>query len=95
MLHAGLDGIQRELEAPPISDEDLYHLDDQGRQARGLGTLPGSLGEALEELKTDALMQEALGEHILERFVEAKAIEWHDYRTQVDTWELDRYLRIY
>jgi glutamine synthetase len=95
MLHAGLDGIRQGLDAPPISDEDLYHLDDQGRQARGLGTLPGSLGEALEELRRDPLMHEALGEHIFERFIEAKAIEWQDYRIQVDAWELERYLRIY
>jgi glutamine synthetase len=95
MLHAGLDGIRQGLDAPPISDEDLYHLDDQGRQARGLGTLPGSLGEALEALRRDPLMHEALGEHIFERFVEAKAIEWQDYRIQVDAWELERYLRIY
>jgi glutamine synthetase len=95
MLHAGLDGIKRELDPPPISNEDLYHLDERGREALGLGTLPGSLGEALEELKRDDLMREALGDHILDRFVEAKTIEWQEYCLQVDSWELDRYLRVY
>ncbi len=95
MLRAGLDGIHRELGAPAISNEDLYHLDDQGREARGLDTLPGSLGEALEELKRDELMLEALGEHIYERFIEAKTIEWQEYLTQVSSWELERYLRVY
>ena len=95
MLRAGLEGIKQELEPPPISNEDLYHLDDQGREARGLGTLPGSLGEALEELKRDELMRDALGDHIFERFIEAKTIEWQEYSIQVCEWELDRYLTIY
>jgi glutamine synthetase len=95
MLHAGLDGVKRQLEPPPISNEDLYHLDERGREARGLGTLPGSLGEALDELKDDDFMRGALGNHILERFVEAKTIEWQEYSIQVSDWELDRYLRVY
>jgi glutamine synthetase len=95
MLHAGLDGIERGLEAPAISNEDLYHLDDQGRQERGLGVLPGSLGEALAELKKDDLMRHALGDHVFDRYVEAKTIEWQEYCLQVSDWELDRYLRIY
>jgi glutamine synthetase len=95
MLRTGLDGIKRGLEVPPISNEDLYHLDDRGREARGLGTLPGSLGEALEELQGDELMRETLGTHIFDRFVEAKTIEWQEYLIQVSDWELERYLRIY
>jgi glutamine synthetase len=95
MLRAGLDGIERELAPPDISNEDLYHLDDAGREARGLDTLPGSLGEALEELKRDDLVRQTLGAHIHERFIEAKTIEWQEYSTQVSGWELDRYLRVY
>jgi glutamine synthetase len=95
MLRAGLDGIERQLEPPPISNEDLFHLDDQDRRARGLNMLPGSLAEALEEMKGDPLMRETLGGHIFERFVEAKAIEWQEYSIQVSGWELERYLSIY
>jgi len=95
MLRAGLDGIQRQLEPPPISNENLYHLGEEGRQQRGLGTLPGSLGEALAELERDELMHEALGSHVLQRFIEAKTIEWREYCTQVSAWELGRYLAIY
>lgn len=95
MLRAGLDGIKRELEPPPIANENLYHLDDQGRIARGMGTLPGSLGEALEELKCDALVRETLGEHLFERYIEAKTIEWQEYNRQVSEWELERYLSVY
>jgi glutamine synthetase len=91
MLRAGLDGIRRELEPPPISNEDLY----ENRIERHLETLPGSLGEALEEMACDALVQATLGEHIFDRFVEAKTKEWQAYSTHVSGWELERYLRIY
>jgi glutamine synthetase len=95
MLSAGLDGIERKLEPPPISNEDLYHLGDQERRRLGLDTLPGSLGEALEGLKRDELVQETLGRHIYERFIEAKTAEWQEYCIQVSQWELERYLGIY
>jgi glutamine synthetase len=95
MLRAGLDGIRRKLEAPPISNENLYHLDDEGREARGLATLPDSLGEALEELQGSRLVRETLGEPLFERFVEAKTIEWREYCAEVSQWELDRYLSVY
>ncbi len=95
MLRAGMDGIRRGLVPPPVSNEDLYHLDEEGREARGLATLPGSLGEALEELKGSELVRETLGEHLFDRFVEAKSIEWREYCTQVSRWETDRYLTVY
>jgi glutamine synthetase len=95
MLRAGLDGIERELEPPPIANEDLYHLDDQRRREQGLDILPGSLGEALEGLRRSELVRETLGDHIFERFLEAKTIEWQEYCIQISDWELDRYLAVY
>ncbi len=92
MLAAGLDGIERKLEPPLPAEEDLYQMD--GTRA-GLDILPGSLGEALDALKESAVMQEALGQHVYERFIEAKTQEWDQYRIYVTQWELDRYLSIY
>jgi glutamine synthetase len=92
MLKAGLDGIRRELPLPEAAEEDLYHVDPRSRQ---LETLPGSLGEALQELQRDEVIAAALGPHIFERFIEAKSQEWDEYRLFVSQWELDRYLPIY
>ena len=55
----------------------------------------GSLEEALNELRRDDVICEALGPHVLERFLEAKEIEWEEYRKQVTPWELERYLSVY
>ncbi len=89
MLKCGLDGIVNDLPVPEPTEENLY----ESRSAREeLDTLPGSLEEALEELEKDAVVQEALGQHIYERFVAAKREELEDYRLEVTRWELDRYL---
>lgn len=94
MLKAGLDGIKRNLPLTPPIEENLYHFNEERRRETGIGMLPGSLIEAVEELERDPVMQEALGEHVFERFVEAKREEWDAYRMQVTPWELERYLPI-
>jgi glutamine synthetase len=93
MLMAGLDGIRRNLAAPPATEEDLYHLDAEAR--RELTAMPGSLGEALEELKRDDLMRQTLGDVLFERYLEAKRQAWDEYRIHVSQWELERYLPVY
>ncbi len=92
MLAAGLDGIEKKMTPPSPSEEDLYHVD--GLRA-GFDTLPGDLGEAIEALQEDDVVQTALGQHICERYIEAKSLEWNEYRIFVTQWELDRYLMIY
>ncbi len=86
MLKAGLDGIKKRIPPPAPSEEDLYHLEDERRLQ--LETLPGSLGEALEELKKDEVIKEALGPPVYEWFVRAKSLEWDAYRCQVTPLEL-------
>jgi glutamine synthetase len=95
MLAAGLDGIERKLKPPEPVEENLYHLDTAKLESRRIRQLPGTLRDALEELKADAVIRDALGEHIFERFVEAKTEEWDEYRMQVSAWELDRYLEAF
>jgi glutamine synthetase len=92
MLHAGLDGVRRELSLPAPAEEDLYQVDPRTRR---LEMLPSSLGAALSALQEDEVIGSAIGQHILERFVEAKSQEWDEYRTFVSQWELNRYLSIY
>lgn len=95
MLRAGLDGIQRRLPLPPAMDESLFMRAEGERQRRISALLPATLGEALIDLREDPLIRETLGDSIYEGFVEAKGIEWAEYRTQVHSWELDRYLPIF
>jgi len=95
MLHAGLSGIRQKLPLPPPVEENLYAFDPERLARHQLGQLPGSLAEALRDLRQDEVMREALGVHLLERFIEAKEIEWQTYERQVSAWELDAYLETY
>ncbi|NPV90307.1 MAG: type I glutamate--ammonia ligase [Firmicutes bacterium] len=92
MLKAGLDGIKKKMTPPAPIDRNLYHMEEEERSFLGVASLPANLQEAVEELKSDKVIQEALGEHIFERFLEAKRIEWDTYRTQVHPWETEQYL---
>ncbi len=95
MLRAGLDGIQRKLPLPAAMDESLFLRDENERQRHRSKLLPATLGEALEGLREDSLLREALGDSIYEGFIEAKSIEWIEYRKQVHAWELERYLSVF
>lgn len=92
MLQTGLDGIRRGLTPPPPVDEDAYHLTDSRMKELNIVTLPASLGEAIDEIERDKVLQEALGEHVFEVFTKAKKAEWDDYRIEVTEWELRKYL---
>jgi glutamine synthetase len=92
MLAAGLDGVRRKLNLREAAEEDLFAVDPR---ARGLTTLPNSLGTAIEALREDELIQQALGPYIYERFVDAKQQEWESYRAYVSEWEVERYLTIF
>lgn len=91
-LKAGLDGIKNKIQPPPPTDKNIYHMTPEELAAEGIKSLPTSMYEAIKELQKDEVMREALGEHIFNRFVEAKLIEWDRYRAQVHQWELDEYL---
>ena len=95
MLRAGLDGIQRKLPLPPAMDESLFLRDEEEGQRHHTKLLPATLGEALDGLREDSLIRETLGDSIYEGFIEAKSIEWIEYRKQVHPWELERYLPVF
>ena len=94
MLAAGLDGIENKLACPaPLNDINIYELSANKREEMGVSSLPGSLHEALTELHTDAVIQQALGPVAYEAFSRAKQAEWNEYITVVSDWEVERYLQ--
>ncbi|MEH6939209.1 type I glutamate--ammonia ligase [Bacillus sp. JJ664] len=95
LLAAGLDGIKNKLEAPAPVDRNIYVMSKEEREEVGIIDLPATLAAALELLKTDEVIVNALGEHLFEHFVEAKEIEWDIFRTQVHPWERDQYMSVY
>ncbi|HWI78733.1 MAG TPA: glutamine synthetase family protein [Ramlibacter sp.] len=69
-IHAGLDGIDRKLKAPPATDAPY------GSSA---AKLPTSLGEALEALHADPIITNAFGAPFIDYFArikQAEALRW-------------------
>lgn len=94
-IAAGLDGVKRGLTPPPAVDGNIYAMTAAQRKKQKIGSLPASLEEALIELQKDKLVCDTLGSHVLEKFVEAKQLEWLEYKTRVSQWEIDKYLSKY
>jgi len=95
MLKSGLDGIKNKVEICDPVEENLYSFDYDELIEKNIDTLPQSLWDALQHLKNDGLMQEALGKFAHQKYLEAKLKEWDSYRLHVTSWELDRYLERY
>jgi glutamine synthetase len=91
-IAAGLDGIKNKLTPPDSVDKNIFALTAQEREELGVHRLPANLCEAVDELENSEFIKNVLGDHISSKYVEAKKVEWEDYRTQVTQWELDQYL---
>jgi len=94
MLAAGLEGIEKEYEVPDPVEENVYEMTEEERERRGIGTLPGSLWEAIQLTEKSELVRRSLGDHVFDAFIKNKKIEWDQYRSQVTEYELKRYLPI-
>ena len=92
MLAAGLAGIANKYELPEPQEQNIFHMTEDERKAAGIGSLPGSLNDAVQITEGSKLVREALGDHTFNAFITNKKQEWDNYRIQVTQWELDRYL---
>ncbi len=93
-LAAGLAGIEGNYPLPEPVEEDIFEMTPAEREARGIRSLPGNLYASIEEVKKSVLVREALGDHIYNKFIANKEIEWDQYRTHVSRYELEKYLPV-
>ena len=94
-LAAGLDGIAQQLECREPVNRNIFRMSYRDRRKYRIDDLPRDLHEALEFLEKDDVVKAALGEHITERFIEAKEKEIESYNAYVSPWEIERYLGRY
>jgi len=95
LLKAGLRGISEAKSAPMPVNKNIYDMSQFERDENQIQSLPKSLAEALEALKEDETIKDAIGQHIFERFVAAKEADWRKYSTAVSQYEMDRYFKLY
>ena len=94
MLAAGLKGVEENYKLPEPIEEDIYEMDEVARERAGITSLPGSLFEAIHEMEKSQLMRETLGDHIFNKLIHNKKIEWDRFRTHVSRYEIENYLPI-
>ncbi|MEM3519665.1 MAG: type I glutamate--ammonia ligase [Candidatus Hadarchaeales archaeon] len=92
MLAAGLKGIEDKIEPPEPVEKDIFHMSQEERAALKIESLPGNLGEALEEMRKSSLIREALGDHLFSHFLYIKGREWENYSASVTDWEIKNLL---
>lgn len=95
ILAAGLDGIEKKMMPPPMTEQNIFKMNQEERDALKIQSLPVSLEEAMSLFRESTLARKVLGDHIFERFIEAKEKEWDEFRTKVTPWELESYLTKY
>jgi glutamine synthetase len=86
-LAAGADGLERELELPPMVTGDP-HADASFRR------IPTSLVEAMAELEGSAFVREAYGEVFLDTFLTMLRHEVELFSRYVTDWERERYREV-
>jgi glutamine synthetase len=95
ILAAGLDGIERELDAGEPNTGNMYEL---GAGQAGVEILPGNLLDATRELERDQVLRAGLGQGVgedyIDYYVRVKRREWAAYHEQVTPWEIERYLTL-
>ncbi|MDD5723405.1 MAG: glutamine synthetase family protein [Syntrophales bacterium] len=94
MLAAGMKGMEKGYSLADPIEEDIFEMTMAEREAKGIESLPGSLGEAIAITEQSDLVREALGDHIFEKFIANKKMEWDQYRTHVSDYEIEKYLSI-
>jgi glutamine synthetase len=95
MLRSGLDGIEQQIDPGPPINQNIFEMTAEQKRELNISQLPSSLNEALNRLREDELLKDALGDHIYRNFLRAKEDVWREYCAQVHPWEVERYLGSY
>lgn len=75
LIRAGLDGIRNNLPAPKVISGDFFALSQEELDEHGVGSLPVSLGNALDLLERDEVVKSWFSDRFLETFFIVKRAE--------------------
>lgn len=87
-LAAGLYGIKKKmkLKQPAVSGN--------GYKEKTFGTLPYTLIDATQQMKSSSIAKELFGETFTNHFVQSREWEWRQHLKSVTDWEYKRYFEI-
>ncbi|HZS85888.1 MAG TPA: type III glutamate--ammonia ligase [Chloroflexota bacterium] len=95
LLAAGLDGIEKELDAGAPNERNMYEMSPEELRRKRITILPSTLKEAVDALEADKVIQAALGEEYARTYISAKRDEWEEYHNSISQWEIDRYVELF
>lgn len=76
VITAGLDGIHKQLDPGEAVAIDPGNWSESERQQRAIDRLPVDLGEAIDHLKQNSVLQSALGVNLSQAFLAVRKAEW-------------------
>ncbi len=89
LLKAFDDGISNKLDPGQPEERNIYEAMEEGKEVT---KLPMSLGEAIEALKQDATILDALPGDMARVFLHYKEDEWAKFMATVTDWDLETYI---
>ena len=95
ILTAGLEGIREGLDPGEPHTENMYKYTAKERVAKGIQSLPRTLGDAIEAFAADLLGETVMGSLMFQTFIDFKTQEWLEYHNHISDWERQRYLKFF
>jgi len=86
------DGLTNNIDPGKPESRNIYEAQKAGKDVK---KLPLSLGEALDRLKEDKIIQSAMPDEMYKSLLAYKNDEWERYHQAVTDWEVKEYLRLY
>jgi glutamine synthetase len=87
LIAAGLDGLERKLQAPPPVQFDPATMPEDERERQGIRRLPATQAEALDALEGDAVLMDALGPGLAGSYLAVRRSEWDLYSIEDEEFE--------
>jgi glutamine synthetase len=84
LLAAGLDGIQNQIEPPPIFTGDIYSI-------ANVPHVPRTLRDAIDAFERSSFVRQAFGDFVVDHYLQFYKTEQMLYDNAVTTWERARY----
>jgi glutamine synthetase len=80
LIAAGIDGLSRNLELPEEVSVDPALIAEEQRKAKGIDLLPRNIGEALDALRDDGIILEAMGAKLARSYMAVRQHEWDNLK---------------
>ena len=79
----GIKGIKEHSKFPPPEEKDIFEMTKAEMKKKKIKTLSKNLKETLELFKKSKLAEKTLGNHIFQKIIQNKEIEWGNYKKAV------------